>query len=113
MKQQKSRDNVFLNEQEDNPKVREIGQLRRAKMHASCLMEDMDHKCALNSAQRELLEAVLTLQTISILILASYLKRSPATIRDDFRRILAILKAHGRDSVLHQQKMKTFLRTSH
>ena len=81
-------------------KVREIGQLRRAKMHAACLIEDMDNKNALSPSLRELLEASLTLQTISTKILAAHLHRSPATIRTEFQRILAILGEHNKHSFL-------------
>ena len=36
--------------QETNHEIREIGQLRRAKMHASCLMEGLDNKNLLTPA---------------------------------------------------------------
>jgi hypothetical protein len=77
--------------QETHYQVREIGQLRRAKMHASCLIEDIDKKDALTPALRELLEACLTLRTTSTKTLAAHLHRSPATIRAEFQQILAIL----------------------
>lgn len=94
----KKQDDVRLRAQEASHDIREIGQLRRAKLHASCLIEDMDNKNALTPALRELLEASLTLQTISTKILATHLHRSPATIRSEFQRILAILGEHSRHS---------------
>ena len=94
----KKQDDVCLRAQEASHKVREIGQLRRVQMHASCLIEDMDNKNALTPALRELLEASLTLQTTSTKIIAAHLHRSPATIRSEFQRILAILGEHSRYS---------------
>lgn len=80
-----------LQTQETHCQMREIGQLRRAKMHASCLIEDFDNKNALSPALRELLEASLTLRTTSTKKLAVHLHRSPVTIRAGFQQILAIL----------------------
>jgi|GEM_PF-5035749 len=81
---------------EANHKIREIGQLRRAKMHISCLIDDLDIQHALTPTLRELLEASLTLRTTSTKILAAYLKRSPATIRTEFLKILSILGERGK-----------------
>lgn len=98
----KKQDDVHLKAQEASHKIRETGQLRRAKMHASCLIEDINNKNALTPALCELLEASLTLQTTSTKILASHLHRSPATIRTEFHRILAILGEHNRHSFLNK-----------
>ena len=94
---------------EASHKVREIGQLRRAKMHASCLIEDIDSKNALTPTLRELLEASLTLQTISTKILAAYLHRSPAKIRAEFQQILNILGDDSKHSSFRTPKDKDFL----
>lgn len=88
-------DNVYLLAQEANHRVREVGQLRRAKMHISCLIDDLDIKNVLTPTLRELLEASLTLQTTSTKILAAYLKRPPATIRAELLKILSILGERG------------------
>ncbi len=90
MKQQKTQDDRYLSANEYSYKSREIGQLRRAKMHLSCLIKDID-KALLTPALYELMEASITLHTTSTKILAAYLKRSPALIRTEFQRILAIL----------------------
>ena len=45
--QRKTQDNIHLNQQKISHKIYEIGQLRRAKMHASCLVEGLDDKKAL------------------------------------------------------------------
>jgi type VI protein secretion system component VasF len=88
-KQRKSQEiNVNLSSQNANNRVQEIGQSRREKTRASCLVEDIDNKNALTPAMRELLEASLTLQTTNTKILAAHLGRSPATIRTDFNRFL-------------------------
>lgn len=87
----KQNDITHADPQEANQKIREVGQLRRAKMYASCLMDGLDNKKALSPALRELLEASLVLQTISTKILASHLHRSPVTIRAEFRQMLTIL----------------------
>ncbi|MCH9639918.1 MAG: hypothetical protein K0U40_10545 [Betaproteobacteria bacterium] len=102
-------DSINLNPQQVRHKIWEIGQLRRAKMHVSCLIEGIDQNCALTSAQRELLEASLTLQTISAKVLAAHLRRSPATIRSEFQQILSILGDTGRRSALHATEDEDFL----
>jgi len=101
VEQRKTQDNIHLNEQKIGHKINETGQLRRAKMHVSCLVEDIDNKNALTPSLRKLLEASLLLQTTSTKILAAYLHRSPATIRGEFQRILSILGNNGRCSSLH------------
>ena len=67
--------------------VCETGQLRRAKMHAA----EVDNKNVLTPALRKLVEASFILGTTNTKILSAYLKRSPATIRTEFQRILALL----------------------
>lgn len=94
----RKQDDVYLSAQEVHHKVRETGQLRRTKMHVSCLIEDMDNKNTLTHTLRELLEASLTLQTTNTKILAAHLHRSPATIRTEFQRILTILGEHNKHS---------------
>lgn len=107
-KQRESQDsNVNVNLQNTDNRVRETGQLRRAKIQASCLIEDMDNGSALTSTLRELLEASLTLQTTSTKILAVHLRRSPATIRTEFQRILTIFGNKPRFSIstFHGEKL--------
>ncbi|MEK6685914.1 MAG: hypothetical protein AABY99_05945 [Pseudomonadota bacterium] len=96
VKSRKIQDSIDLGTEETRHKVRGIGQLRRAKMHISCLIDDLNIKNEMTPALRELLEASLVLQTTSTKILAGYLKRSPATIRSEFLRILSILGERGR-----------------
>ncbi len=99
--QRKSQDNIHLNQQKISHKIYETGQLRRAKMHVSCLVEDLDDKKELTPSLRKLLETSLILQTTSTKVLAIYLHRSPATIRAEFQRILSILGNYGGRSSLH------------
>ena len=101
VEQRKTQNNIYLNPQEVSSKVCEIGQLRRTKMHISCLVKDIDNKNALTPSLRKLLESSLTLQTTSTKILAAYLHRSPATIRAEFQRILSILGNYGGRLSLH------------
>ena len=96
VKSRKIQDSIDLGTEETRHKVRGIGQLRRAKMHVSYLIDDLGIKNEKTPALRELLEASLVLQTTSTKILAGYLKRSPATIRSEFLRILSILGERGR-----------------
>lgn len=96
VKGRKIQDSIDLETKGISHKVRGIGQLRRAKMHVSYLIDDLGIKNEMTPALRELLEASLVLQTTSTKILAGYLKRSPATIRSEFLRILSILGEHGR-----------------
>ncbi len=93
--QRKTQDNIHLNQQKTSHKIYETGQLRRARMHVSCLVEGLDDKKALTPSLRKLLETSLILQTTSTKILAAHLQRSPATIRADFQRILSILGNYG------------------
>jgi hypothetical protein len=109
MEQQKSQDNPYLRALEAGPKLWETGQLRRTKMHVSCLAESIDNKNALTPALRELLEASITLQTTSTKILAAYLKRSPTTIRKEFQQILTILGAQDINLVVHTTEDEDFL----
>lgn len=96
VKGRKIQDSIDLETEGIRHKVRGIGQLRRAKMHVSYLIDDLGIKNEMTPALRELLEASLVLQTTSTKILAGYLKRSPATIRSEFLRILSILGEHDR-----------------
>lgn len=96
VKGRKIQDSIDLETEGIRHKVRGIGQLRRAKMHVSYLIDDLGIKNEMTPALRELLEASLVLQTTSTKILAGYLKRSPATIRSEFLRILSILGERGR-----------------
>jgi len=111
VEQRKTQDNIPLSQKEISHKVCETGQLRRAKMHVSCLVEDMDNKNALTPSLRKLLEASLLLQTTSTKVLAAYLHRSPATIRTEFQRILSILGGYGRHSTLHATEDEDCLRS--
>lgn len=67
------------------------GQLRRAKLHAAHLIESIDAHKLLPISLHQLLEASLILQTTNSKILALYLKKSPATIRNEFLKIRSIL----------------------
>ncbi len=107
--QRKTQDNTHLNQQKTNRKINEIGQLRRAKMHVSCLVEDLNDKKALTPSLRKLLETSLVLQTTSTKVLAAYLNRSPATIRANFQRILSILGDYGSHSSFHATEDKDCL----
>lgn len=82
-----------LNKQKDHHPFHRISQLRRAKMHAACLIESIDSNKVLPPPLHRLLEASLVLETTDSKILALYLKRSPATIRNEFQRIRTILGA--------------------
>lgn len=87
----KKQDDAYFSAQGASYKVSEIGQLRRAKMHMSCLIESIDNNNSLTPSLRELLETSLVLETTSTKVLAAYLHRSPATIRAEFQRILSII----------------------
>ena len=110
--QRKTQDNIHLNQQKISHKIYETGQLRRAKMHVSCLVEDLDNKKALTPSLRNLLETSLILQTTSSKVLAVYLNRSPATIRADFQRILSILGNYDSRSLSHATKDEDCLHSS-
>ena len=86
--------NNRLNKQKDHHPFQRVGQLRRAKMHAACLIESIDSNKTLPSSLHRLLEASLVLETTDSKTLAVYLKRSPATIRNEFQRIRTILGAY-------------------
>lgn len=96
MKQQENKDTIHFSQQEAIHKVKEIGQLRRAKMHASCLLESIKDKSAITPDIRQLLEASLALQTTSAKTLAAHLHCSPAIVRANFQRMLTILGDHGK-----------------
>jgi len=103
MKSRKIKNSIHLETQEAGYTVREAGQLRRAKMRMSYSVDNLDIKNKMPSALRELLEASLILQTTSTRILAGYLKRSPATIRAEFLRIIAILGSTAHISMFESQ----------
>ncbi|GJL76895.1 hypothetical protein [Nitrosomonas sp.] len=71
----------------------------RPRMHIADVASGIVNKKALTPALRELVEASLALQTTSTKVLAAYLQRSPATIRAEFQRILAILGEHSNHSL--------------
>lgn len=100
MKQQGNKGAMYFSQQEAINKVREIRQMRRAKLYASYLLESIDNKSELTPALHELLKvkAGFSLQTTSTKVLAAYLQRSPAIIRAEFQRILTLLGDHGRYS---------------
>jgi hypothetical protein len=75
VKQRENQDTITLSQQEAINNVLETVQLRRAKLHASCLLDGIDSKKLQNPALRELLEATLVLQTTSDKVLAVYLHR--------------------------------------
>ncbi len=104
VEQQKSQNLIPLSSQEASNKVREIGQLRLAKMPKSCLVEYLDNKNALTPALRKLLEVSLTLRTTNTKVLADYLQRSPTTIRIELKQIISILGNYSRSSSLHTTK---------
>lgn len=83
-----------LEKQKSNHPFHRTGQLRRAKMHAACLIESIDSNKVLPPSLRRLLETSLVLETTDSKILAVYLKRSPATIRNELQRIRTILGAY-------------------
>jgi len=84
--------NSCINEGQINRDFIEVGHIRRAKMHVSQLIADIDNHNALPSTLRELLEAIFILQTISDKVLAAHLHRSSATIRVEFQQILVVLE---------------------
>lgn len=101
--------NNFVKEGKTDHKFIEAGQIRRAKMHVSRLIEDIDNKNALTPALRTLLEASLILQTISAKVLAAHLHRPPATIRAEFQQILSVLGNRIRDSESRTTENEDFL----
>ncbi|MDP1558038.1 MAG: hypothetical protein Q8K59_03780 [Nitrosomonas sp.] len=85
MKQQKTASSLLTDSYQ-----REVD-LKSANIDASSFIAAIDHKKVLTPALRELIEASLALQTTNPRILAARLKRSPATVRTEFQRILAVL----------------------
>lgn len=59
-----------------------------------------NNKTPLTPALHKLMEACLILRTTDAKTLASYLDRSPATVRTEFQRILAILNVNCRYAAL-------------
>lgn len=102
MKQSETQDNFkannYLSEWKANHKFIETGQVRRIKLHAARLIDDIDDKKSVSPALYHLLEASLVLKTTDSKILAAYLKRSPAIIRTEFQSIRTILAECQRNS---------------
>lgn len=59
-----------------------------------------NNETPLTPALHKLMEACLILKTTDAKTLAAYLDRSPATVRTEFQRILAILNVHCRYAAL-------------
>jgi DNA-binding NarL/FixJ family response regulator len=57
------------------------------------------------------METCITLKTTNTKTLAAYLGRSPATIRTEFQRILAIMNVHCRYSALKAAEDEGWLYT--
>jgi IS30 family transposase len=68
-------------------------------------------KTPLTPALRKLIETCITLKTTNAKTLAAYLDRSPATIRTEFQRILAIMNVHCRYSALKAAEDEGWLYT--
>lgn len=66
-------------------------------------------KNPLTPALRKLMKTCLILKTTDAKILAAYLDRSPATIRTEFQRILAIMNVHCRYAALKTAEDKGWL----
>ena len=77
--------------QKNNCSFYESGQLRRAKMHAAQLIGAIDTEQMLPPVLYQLLEASLVLETTECKLLAAHLKRTPATMRREFKSICEIL----------------------
>lgn len=77
----------------------ECGQMRRAKMHASCLIDSIDGYKTLPQGLQRLVEACFVLETTDSRVLAAYLKQTPAMIRTDFQKICVLL---GREIALQK-----------
>jgi hypothetical protein len=82
---------IYLNLLNNDNMARKTGQFRRAKIRASCFIKGMNNKDVLTPTLRELLEARLALQTTNTKILATKLRRSPATIGTQLQQIHTIL----------------------
>jgi len=68
-------------------------------------------KKPLTPALCNLMETCIALKTTNAKMLAAYLDRSPATIRTEFQRILAIMDVHCRYSALKAAEDKGWLHT--
>lgn len=101
-------DNQF-NKQKDSHGFHSTGQLRRAKLHAAYLIEAIDSNKLLPPPLHQLLEASLVLETTSSKILATYLKRSPSTIRNEFQKIRSILGYNGELQKVSSIKIKSIV----
>ncbi|UJP06035.1 MAG: hypothetical protein LZF61_03405 [Nitrosomonas sp.] len=84
----------YLKQRENRVPFYEVGQLRRAKMHAARLIEALDDKKVLTPSLHQLLEASIILETTDSRILAAWLKRTPAMVRADFQKICTSLTSH-------------------
>ncbi len=104
--------NYQLHRRKNNYQFYESGQLRRAKMHAARLIETLDGKRLLPPFLRELLEASFTLETTDTRILATYLKRSPASIRSEFQKICATLGGYAEFSKDYQKQPSSMVKES-
>lgn len=96
-----TQDNILLSSQEAILKLREIGQLRRAKMHTSCIIKNIDDKSTSTPTLCKLLETSLIFETKSTKILAGHLFHSSGNIFDEYQRLLMILDCYSRRSALH------------
>jgi hypothetical protein len=85
----------YVSKRKNSHQFYQIGQLRRAKLHAARLIEFIDTKRVLPPSLYRLLEASLVLETTDTKILAACLKQSPTTIRGGFQRIFNILEHAG------------------
>jgi DNA-binding NarL/FixJ family response regulator len=63
----------------------------------------------LTPALCRLMEACLTLKTTDTKKIADYLNRSPATIRNEFQRILVVMDVHCRYAALKTAEEKGWL----
>jgi len=68
-------------------------------------------KNSLTPALRKLMETCISLKTTDAKTIATYLDRSPATIRTEFQRILVIMNVHCRYSALKTAEEEGWLRT--
>jgi DNA-binding NarL/FixJ family response regulator len=68
-----------------------------------------DNANPLTPALCKLLEACLILKTTDAKTLATYLNRSPTTIRNEFQRILVIMNVHCRYAALKTAEDKGWL----
>lgn len=72
---------------------------------------DKNSKTPLTPALHKLMETCIALKTTNAKTLAAHLNRSPATIRTEFQRILAIMDVHCRYSALKVAEDEGWLHT--